>query len=287
MKSIVLSAFYPESKYSFKAFKAGIDTLVDHGIKKIEFCYYGEDEEKVRELLLTKGIKSIYLGAIPLKEKKLSLSSLNEKERSLAVKEAIISIKKAYFYESSSILINSGRKPDNGNLDRAKFQLKKSLLELNNYAKENYEKDITINLETGDQKVDFFETLGPTAEAIEFVDELKAELSNLFLTLDTSHLRQLGEDTKESLRMGVKHCNHIHFANCILKDKTSPLFGDKHPEFGVKNGEFNIEDMKEIYKLIIDLYKDNVIIGTEIIAREHNREKLILDTISNFNWLYS
>lgn len=286
MKSIVLSAFYPESKHSFEAFKESISILKRKDIKNIEFCYYGEEEEKVKDLLKSAGIESIYLGAIPLKEKKLSLSSIDESERSLAVKETMNSIDKAYFYNSTSLLINSGRKPHNNDLKKAKEQLRKSIIELQCYIKENFKRNIIINLETGDQDIDSCETLGPTIEAIEFTRDLRKKYSNFYLTLDTSHLRQLGENEMDSLFEARDCCNHIHFANCIIKDVKSPLFGDKHPEFGVENGEFNLKDMERVYELILKNYSKDITIGTEIIARDHDREQLIINTIANFNWLY-
>jgi len=54
--------------------------------------------------------------------------------------------------------------------------------------------------------------------------------------MDTSHLRQLNETPLDSIKKAFPYCNHIHLVNCIVKDKTSNLYGDKHHEFGIEGG---------------------------------------------------
>ena len=50
--------------------------------------------------------------------------------------------------------------------------------------------------------------------------------------MDTSHLIQLDEKLLDCIKKALPYCNHIHLANCVIKDKLHELYGDKHTEFG-------------------------------------------------------
>ena len=52
--------------------------------------------------------------------------------------------------------------------------------------------------------------------------------------MDTSHLRQLNEKPLVFIKKAFPYCNHIHLVNCIVKDITSNLYGDKHHEFVIE-----------------------------------------------------
>jgi len=88
-KTIILPAFFPSSMENAQHFLNAIK-LIGHNIK------------------------SIYLGAMAAKQKNLNLSSINKDLREESVQEMKNCIDDAYFYGSHTILINSGRSPDNG-----------------------------------------------------------------------------------------------------------------------------------------------------------------------------
>ena len=251
-KSIVLPAFFPNSMEDTQHFLNVIKIISNYGISFIEFYYKGNEKKIIRECLMKYNINSIYLGAMAIKQKGLNLSSHKEKLRIEAVREMKKCIDDAYFYGSYSILINSGRSSDNGKDEIAYEYLKKSLEELLKYIDVSA-KDYKLNLtlEPGDIEVDSFSLIGDTDLAIKLVREIRGKYNNFGLTMDTSHLRQLDEEPLNSIKKTFHYCNHIHLANCIVKDKTSKLYGDKHPPFGVKNGEFDLKDIKKIYKNIL------------------------------------
>ena len=65
-------------------------------------------------------------------------------------------------------------------------------------------------------------------------------------------------------------------ANCIIKDRTSNLYGDKHPEFGIDGGEINIEEISDILKTIKEIYEGSeLIVGLEIIFRKEDHKEEI------------
>ena len=194
----------------------------------------------------------------------------------------------AYFFGSNTILVNSGRLPDNGEDEIAYEYLKKSLQELLRYIDEKI-KDykLYLTLEPGDTEVDSFSLVGNTDLAIRLVREIRASYINFGLTMDTSHLRQLDEEPLDSIKKTFPYCNHIHLANCIVKDKTSDLYGDKHPEFGIEGGEISLEEFGNILYSIKQIYDlSNLWVGLEVICRkiDHKEEiEYFKNTMKNLN----
>jgi len=289
-KSIVLPAFFPNSMENTQHFLNVIKIISNYGISFVEFYYKGNKKEVIREYLVKYNIKSIYLGAMAAKQKGLNLSSQKEKLRGKAVQELKKCIDDAYFYGSRSLLLNSGQRPDNGEYDIAYECLKKSLKELLKYIDVSA-KDYKLNLtlEPGDTRVDSFSLIGNTDLAIKLVQEIREKYKKFGLTMDTSHLRQLDEKPLDSIKKTFPYCNHIHLANCIIKDKTSNLYGDKHPEFGIEGGEISIEELRNILETIKEIYEGSeLIVGLEVICRKKNNKeeiyyfKNIMENLSRF-----
>jgi len=290
-KSIVLPAFFPSSMERAPHFLEAIKTLKNYNIHFIEFYYKGNDRKTIQEYLTSYNIKIIYLGAMAAKQKNLNLSSLNQELREESVQEMKRCIDEAYFYGSQSILINSGRSPDNGEKKVAYEYLKKSLEELLKYIEgEAQDYQLNLSLEPGDTKVDSFSLIGSTDLAITLVHEIREKYRNFSLTLDTSHLRQLDEEPIDSIKRASPYCNHIHLANCIIRDKSYKLYGDKHPEFGIEGGEISIEGLRNIWESIKGIYKGTeLIVGLEIICRKKNNQEEIdyfENIMKDLNWFY-
>jgi len=290
-KSIVLPAFFPNSMENAQHFLNAIRALKNYDIYSIEFYYKGNDKKIIKEYLIGHNIKSIYLGAMAAKQKNLNLSSPNKELREESVQETKKCIDDAHFYGSYSILINSGRSPDNREDEIAYEYLKKSLEELLKYIDVSA-KDYKLNLtlEPGDTRVDSFSLIGNTDLAIKLVREIREKYKNFGLTMDTSHLRQLDEEPLDSIKKAFPYCNHIHLANCIVKDKTSNLYGDKHPEFGIEGGEISIEELRNILETIKKIYKGSeLMVGLEIICRKENKKEEIdyfENMMKNLSWFY-
>ena len=125
--------------------------------------------------------------------------------------------------------------------EAAKEQLVESLNELCAYARKLAKEPIIITLENYDRDIDKRFLLGPTSEAVEVARRVLKEHPNFGLTIDQSHLYQLGEDPACVLPEAMDVIVHIHLANCSL-DRELPWFGDQHPRFriaGSKLGEGN------------------------------------------------
>jgi len=290
-KSIVLPAFFPSSMENTQHFLNTIKTLKNYDICSIEFYYKGNDRKTIKEYLISHDIKSIYLGAMAAKQKNLNLSSPDKELREESVYEMKKCIDDAYFYGSNSLLINSGRRPENEKDEIAYKYLKKSLEELLKYIDISV-KDYQLNLtlEPGDTEVDSFSLIGETDLAIKLVREVREKYKNFGLTMDTSHLRQLDEEPLDTIKKAFPYCYHIHLANCIVKDNTSNLYGDKHPEFGIEGGEISVEEIKNIFEAIKEIYEGSeLIVGLEIICRkENNKEEIdyFESMMKELSWFY-
>ena len=113
-RSIILPAFFPSSMEDAKHFLEAIKILKKYDICFIEFYYRGNNKKTIKEYLIDHNLKSIYLGAMPAKQKNLNLSSLNKELREKSIQEMKKCIDDAYFFGSQAILVNSGRRLDNG-----------------------------------------------------------------------------------------------------------------------------------------------------------------------------
>ncbi len=51
-----------------------------------------------------------------------------------------------------------------------------------------------------------------------------------------------------SLTTAKQYLEHVHVGNCVLKDKTHPLYGDQHPRFGLEGGENSLKELAEFLK---------------------------------------
>lgn len=288
-RSIILPMFFPRSMSKYSGFLDALGVIQKNNISMIEFYYQGNNKEVIKKELEKNNFKTIYLGAIAAKTKKLNLSSLDEDLRNKSIEEIKKCINDAYFYNSSYLLINSGPRPkEKGNDFSAYIALRKSIGELLKYAIDKAEDYLlNITLESGDINIDSFELVGSTDLAIKLAQDIGKKFTNFYLTMDTSHLRQLDEIPLKSIKQAFIYCHHIHLANCILKDKGSALYGDKHPEFGINKGEFSNIDIEKIYEEIIKLYKDTrIIVGLEIICREDNEIYFFEKTVKNLSWFF-
>ena len=276
--SIVLPAFFPSSMDNEKSFLEAIKLLNEYGIDVVEFYYKSNDKDRIKKYLDKYGFRSIFLAAMKAKQENLNLSSLDENTRKRSLLEIQKCVDGAYFYNSESILVNSGKRPmsksvldKDNNLDNAYKYLKESLILLLEYInKKSRDYKLNLTLEPGDTDVDSFSLIGDTDIAIRLIQELREKHKNVSLTMDTSHIIQLGENPIVSIEKALPYCNHIHLANCIIKDKSHALYGDKHPEFGAEDSELSLKDAKLIFNHVKKIYENSIpIIGLEIIFRNN------------------
>jgi len=209
------------------------------------------DREKLRQLLNLSGITVIYGVGAPLSLMRLNLHSFNEGLRKKSVEEMKKLIDEAYFLNARIFEVIPPKDPGKERRAKAKMLLIKSLSEQCEYARKkasNY--IISISIETFDRTVDKKLLLGPTQEAVDVIAKVKEKFDNIGLTVDLSHLPLIGETPEESLAIAAPYLLHAHIGNCILKDKSNPRYGDKHPPFGVRNGENGVSEVARFLRTL-------------------------------------
>lgn len=277
-RSIVLTGVVPEAESSVLQFEQAVNEFRTAGFDTFEYCSVAEQLKEKADFVKGLGCKSVFLGAITQKRSGRALGSLNETDRKQAVAEVAALADLAAQSGISKMLITSGPKPAVVSEEKAALAaLKKSLEEL----LEKTDESIEFLIEPGDTDVQFMQLIGPTQTAVDLIESIASR--RLRLVMDTSHIRQLGEDIKLSLKAARQSCSYIHMANCILK-KGHVMYGDKHPLFGVADSEMDIDGAKEIFKAIADDYADeDVAVSIEIINQE-NEAGFAEKVLQNIRW---
>jgi sugar phosphate isomerase/epimerase len=204
--------------------------------------------EEVRMALENAGASAICLGGLPLLKAGLSLSSDGD-SRAQAVAFVCQLVDDADSFGARALLLTSGRDVDEIDRPAAQARLIDSLLQVCEYAL-GRGLDLRVRLEPTDRNIRHRQLIGPTEEALEIATQVGRRVDNFDLNLDLSHLLQLGENPLEGLRRAAGHCHHVHLANCVLEDPTSPLFGEQHPPFGYQGSEVGVQQLATILRTL-------------------------------------
>lgn len=212
----------------------------------VEIYFEGskEDDNIIRKVLSDTDMSAVYLGGLPIKRDGIDISSDDENRRRDSVDRCKGHIDHAIRMGCTKIVIASGphRKEYKGQKSIAE-QMKKSLEELDSYCRGSR---LEISLEPFPVKTEPFLAVGET----KLVQEIfkSSSFHNVGITFDTSHFSQMGENVENSFRLLKPWVHHIHLANCVMKDMTSPLYGDKHPAFSQRGGNFSVDTMHYLYQ---------------------------------------
>lgn len=202
------------------------------------------ERSMVRGILADSQLKCVYLGGITILNEGLNLSSLDENVRTEAFRRLSSLMDDAEDLGAALFLVSSGPDPGGDLRNEALDQLKKSICALCEHASDIATgQPITVTLEHYDRDVHRRFLLGPSSETSQFAHAVRAEHANFGITLDQSHLAQLGETPSAALKeLGDTVC-HVHLANCLIRDGSSPLYGDCHPPFGIDGGEVGADEI--------------------------------------------
>ena len=114
--------------------------------------------------------------------------------------------------------------------------------------------DMIIMVEPTDRETSKRKFIGPSREAADLARRVHAAgCSNFASMVDMGHLPLMGETIEQGMTDTAGCIGHIHLGNCILKDKTHPMFGDKHVAWGILGGEYDLDDVAELLALGLDM----------------------------------
>jgi len=112
---------------------------------------------------------------------------------------------------------------------------------------------ITAQLEPFDTTIDKKFLYGSTAECVALIESLRPEVDNLGIELDVGHVPLMNESFEQAIRTVAPYLQRVHLGNCVLRDRSGPLWGDTHPPPGFPGGEIDVPEMTEILALLLEI----------------------------------
>lgn len=270
ISSVCTNLYFPKSRSSIQAFQEMAHFLADRfAIQGVEFYHDGGDAAKIGRVLAETGLSGIYIAVIPLKEKLLHLCDTDEGGRQAALALMEGCIEQAVDNGVKMVMFNSGRiGPDPA---AGVAALLASIGRLYEYvARRGY--DLGFCLEPCDSGLDAKQLIGPAQRTKALLEALHEEGYPLSLTLDTAHVAEEGENFVSALTQLRAYCNHIHFANCVLGDPASPLYGDKHVGYEYEGTAWGFGALDALLPSLQALYpgEEPLRIGLEVLCREQD-----------------
>ena len=210
-----------------------------------------EIKDEVMQILGASHLVVGYVGQPLLLNNKLDLNSMVPQQREAAISAIKGGVDEAYLLGAKRLAVLSGPAPAKEKYGQAKELLVDSLSQICNYAQSKG--DLGIMMEIFDREYDKKCLIGPTGEAVQVAREVKRHYPNFGLMIDLSHLPLLKETSDYAVKTAADYLMHIHIGNCVLKDKSHPAYGDKHPPFGLAIGENDVEEVRLFLKALMDI----------------------------------
>jgi len=210
-----------------------------------------DSRAEVVKLLESSKLVVVYTGQAKLLGEKLNLNSPIPQQREAAISKMKPAVDEAYSLGAKQLAVLSGPAPTPDKYTQAKELLVDSLAQLCSYAQSKG--NLGITMEIFDREYDKKCLIGPTEEGVQVAKEVRRHYPNFGLMVDLSHLPLLGESAEYAIKTARDYLTHVHIGNCVLKDKNHPVYGDKHPPFGIAGGENDVEEVKLFLKALMDI----------------------------------
>lgn len=272
---ICLTPIYPQAISDYKLMEGLLEKIVcQKFIDCIEIYFEGSKEEQIlfRNSIKNKSLEAVYLGGLPIKRDSIDISAEDEGIRRKSVDMCKEHIDRALNMGCKKIVVASGQNWEKSGCRELIVQkMQKSLSELDDYCKGI---EFQISVEPFPVKTEPYLAVGDIGLVYEIFQT--SAFHNVGITFDTSHISQLGADLDKSFELLMPWIRHVHLANCVMKDKKSPLYGDKHPVFIQEGGDFSLEVIRRFFreKILSQKPEKIDICSLEVISR------------GNENWYY-
>ena len=150
---------------------------------------------------------------------------------------------------AAKVITNSG--PNNPeNREAAIDALVEFYVEICNYVPP----DMLIMIEPTDWDVAKCKLIGSSQEAADLALRIHAAGCRNFASMvDMGHLPLMHETIVQAMRDTGDQIGHVHMGNCILRDRSHPMFGDKHVAWGIEGGEYGERDLVELLRIGVEM----------------------------------
>ncbi|MCJ7788798.1 MAG: TIM barrel protein [Candidatus Atribacteria bacterium] len=222
------------SHFEDKKLRKRIKQILDQGMMEVHF-------------------NTNFAGTVPWCRDGGNLNTLDETRRRKDMDAFYLYLDEALEMGATQLIFGSNTLGKEGNREGEKEQLKKSIIEICRYLKENSinKEPMYFSLEHCDTDVDKKALIGHSLDTHKFVLECKKEVNNIGILFDMSHVLLLREDPAEEIKKMKDTVIQIHLANCT-DDPKYPWFGDCHIRFG-KDGLNNIDTVTRLFKSLIGI----------------------------------
>lgn len=132
--------------------------------------------------------------------------------------------------------------------------LRKAFIEYSCLFGEEAEKyGITALIEPFDRSLGKNLLIGPTREAVEYIEVLRRlGVNNIALMVDMGHVPLMRDSFREAVTLSLPYLYHVHVGNCVMKDPSSVYYGDMHPPLGIDGGENDMPELIEFLSILLE-----------------------------------
>lgn len=190
--------------------------------------FYKKNRDEMKQIISEHGLFLTVYATPYLKEKQLSLCSVDPYEREQAVDYLKQLLAMAAEMGCTNFGIPSGDDPGEELREEAKEVLKEAIIDV---AQEAAKFDMNLTLEPLDRYVHKKQLIGPMEETIRWFEEVHKIAPNTFIHWDSAHEALGGLDLLESLRYAKNYISSFHLCNAVL-DSHHPCYGDLHMDVG-------------------------------------------------------
>ena len=243
---------FPETMNGSGPILETVSQIVDDDFfSMIEISHINDPQVKrqVAEVIETSHARVAFGAQPPILSQKIDLNSLDSPKRKEGVKTLLPFIDEAKEVGAKRFTVLSGPDPGPEKREEARRVLVESLFELCAYAKE---KGVSVTLETFDRSIEKKSLIGPSPDARIVAQLVKEKFSDFGLMYDMGHAPLLDENPADALRLLKDYLVHVHVGNCV-KTPGHSAYGDKHPRFGLKEGENDVPQLVQFLRALKDV----------------------------------
>lgn len=217
--------------------------LADNRFDVIDMWYPWEIKDTALKVIADSGKTIYYNMGNRAGQRSLAPAAMDAEHRKYSFDVYKDELKRAKLCNAEKIITNSGPN-DLANRQQCIDYLVEFYVELCKCAE-----GTIVMIEPTDWDTSKCKLIGSSAEAVEISQRVRdAGCDNMASMIDMCHVPLMHETIAQAVEDTGKYLEHIHLGNCVT-DKSSPIYGDKHPGLGIESGVYGVEDIADIFRL--------------------------------------